>query len=154
MIDYVWNDLAAALAAPLIAAHHPHLESVKIAYLFKVAPVPPKPPKRAGKKLTLAKTAKVSARWQVLMEEGYVFAILFDYQLWQDLLSHQQRALVDHELCHCGMDADGAYLKQHDVEEFRAILDRHGFWKDDVAQFAETVQEQLPLFEKAHAAGR
>ncbi len=151
-MDYAWHDPAATLAQPIIIAHHPHLERVKIAYVAKVQPKPPKAPKRDGRKLVLAKTAKVSPKMQVLMDEGYVFVITFDDWLWQDLNPAQQRALIDHELCHCGVDGDGYYLRQHDVEEFREIIGRHGFWKDDVAQFAKTVQDQLPLFDKAHAA--
>ena len=150
MAEYQWNEAAELLATEIIALHHPRLERVKIAYLFKIKPEALHPPKfprplRNGRKLKLAKCARVSAKWQALMEEGYEFVIEFDAALWEGLDLDQRRALVDHELCHAGVDADGYYLRQHDVEEFRDVIQRHGFWKDDIKDFADAV---LPLFEK------
>lgn len=69
---------------------------------------------------------------------------------WVLLDDNQRRALVDHELCHMvvGEDDDGEpvlALRGHDLEEFAAVVERHGFWKSDVARFGAEVAEQLTL---------
>lgn len=84
------------------------------------------------------------ARYGELLSADYKFVLEFDREVWDQLTLDQQEALVDHELCHCGKDEKGCYMRQHDLEEFRQIVDRHGFWKDDVRLFAESCQ---PLFE-------
>lgn len=146
-MDYVWNEQAENIAGHIIPSHHPRLEKVKIAHLFKVRPKSDKPRKlhlRDGKKLTLAKTSKVSDKNRVLMEQGFIFIIEYDQDFWDQLLTlEQQEALVDHELMHCGNDMDGYYLRTHDLEEFRDIVTRHGFWKDDIKAFVETTQKRL-----------
>jgi hypothetical protein len=43
------------------------------------------------------------------------------------------------------------YLADHDLEESRDIVARHGFWKPDVRLFAETMQRSL--FEETVPAG-
>ena len=146
-MEYSWNEQAELTARHIIEKHHPRLAGAKIAYLFKVKPEAPKPKRiRDGKKLTWAKASLVGPEYRSLMEQGYAFIIEFDQQVWDWLTLEQQEALVDHELCHCGNDADGFYMRAHDLEEFRCIVQRHGFWKDDVKEFAEAA---LPLFEKA-----
>ena len=147
MIEYIPNDDAKDIAEQIIQDWHPHLEGVKIAYISKVKPPkkakkgsPAKQP-RQGKKIVMAKAAKVSPKMQALMSDGYVFVIEFNDAIWQELAHEKRIALVDHELCHLGSDADGFYLKGHSVEEFREIIKRHGFWKDDVRQFAEQTEQ-------------
>lgn len=143
-MNYEWNPEAATLGADLISKHHPHLEKTKIAYLFKHGPEP-KPGKtvRVGKRKTWAKAAMIPAKYEELLQANYKFVIEFDAHVWFQLTRDQQLALVDHELCHCGNDADGCYMKHHDVEEFRDVINRHGFWKDDVKLFAQAC---APLF--------
>lgn len=155
-MHYEWNDAAELLAEHLISAYHQRLAGLKIAFLYKGEEEDPDKPKkfkpvRSGRKQTWAKTAKVTDKWRELAEEDYRFVIEFDRAIWDELSLQQQEALVDHELCHCGNDADGCYMRQHDLEEFREIVDRHGFWKDDVRDFAEAT---LPLFDKVEAAKR
>ena len=40
----------------------------------------------------------------------------------------QKQALVDHELCHCGLLAGKPAMRDHDINEFACILERHGVW--------------------------
>lgn len=68
-----------------------------------------------------------------------------------------QEAVLDHELCHVAIqedtqDAGPKYdgherikyrCRRHDLEEFREIIERHGAYKPDVGEFANTVQETL-----------
>jgi len=148
---YELNEAAELIATDLIEKHHPRLTKLKIAYLFKSKVEDPEDaeqrariakvkPLRDGKKFTWAKASLVSDKWRALAEDDYKFVIEFDREVWNELTLEQQNALVDHELCHCGNDADGCYVRQHDVEEFRCIVQRHGFWKDDVKLFAETAR--------------
>ncbi len=144
MIDYIPNVEAEEIAAEIIAKFHPNLTGIKIAHLLKVRPVPKKrstKQPRQGRKVVMAKASKVSAKMQALASQDYKFVIEYDSMIWDELNSDTRTALVDHELCHCGNDADGCYMKNHSVEEFREILSRYGFWKDDVLQFAETTEE-------------
>ena len=146
MADYIVHEEAEQLAETLIPAYHPHLTGIKIAHLLKLMPIPkqskkPKKQPRQGRKITMAKTSKVSAKMQALAAQDFKFVIEYDSNIWESLDADKKRALVDHELCHAGNDADGTYLRQHSVEEFEEILLRHGLWKSDVQKFAATTEE-------------
>jgi hypothetical protein len=91
------------------------------------------------------------------------FVILLNWEAWHaaDFSEAQKRALLDHELSHGALrltddgepaeDTNGRKvyrIRKHDVEEFRAIVERHGLWKADLAEFAAAAMEakRLPLF--------
>lgn len=157
MADYIVHEEAEQLAETLIPAYHPHLTGIKIAHLLKLMPIPkqskkPKKQPRQGRKITMAKTSKVSAKMQALAAQDFKFVIEYDSNIWEGLDADKKRALVDHELMHCGNDADGCYMRNHDVEEFRAIIDRHGFWKSDVQQFAAQTEQVYHRDQVAGAA--
>lgn len=140
MADYIPHDEAAIIAAELIESFHPHLKSVKIAHLLRIMPIPKKPKApRQGKKIVLAKTSKVSSKMLALAADNYGFVIEYGSLYWDQMDDKMKRALVDHELGHCGHDGDGIYLVNHDIEDFGFMLERHGLWKRDVAEFAATV---------------
>jgi predicted metallopeptidase len=85
---------------------------------------------------------------EALNDSFFVIEVAAD--TWEQLRPEQRIALVDHELCHCKVAHDENDQLQlgtrgHDVEEFAAIIDRHGLWKPDVAQFASRIAEQLAL---------
>ena len=147
---YVFNEQASRIGDRLMQ-HHPHLIGLKIAYLFKQKPEPKMSTRlhlmRAGKKVVLGKACLVPKKYTELLAADYKFLLEFDEQRWDELSLEQQEALVDHELSHCGNDADGCYLKSHDVEEFRAVVQRHGLWKSDIEEFAAVLgkQRELPL---------
>ena len=148
MADYINNDEAQAIADNLIPLYHQRLTGLKIVHLLnlKMPPKPSKKPKkqpRQGKKITMAKTSKVSAKTQALAEKDVRFVIEYDSLIWDKLPEDKKRALVDHELGHCGNDADGCYLINHDIEDFKFMIKRHGFWKSDVQDFADTVMEAV-----------
>lgn len=52
----------------------------------------------------------------------------------------QRAALVDHELCHCGGTYGQWTMKKHDVDEFMAIIVRHGLWLPDLAFAAKAFE--------------
>lgn len=141
---------AKQIANELIAEVHQHLRTARILYLFTTQH------SKNHDKVVLGKTQKLSAMLRFLssalefenesVEDGFDFIITFDVAEWKDLTDAQRRALVDHELCHCAVSDTGWRVRAHDVEEFRAVIERHGFWKYDLKAFGETAQ-QLPLIE-------
>lgn len=143
-MSYDFNEEAQRIGERVIEQWHPHLSEIKIAYLNKEsATEPPTKPPRGGKVLKLGQASKVPDKYKLLAAQDYVFVIELTAAYWDKLSLTQQEALVDHELCHCRVDADGPYLANHDLEEFRQIVRRHGFWKPDIQAFCEEAQ---PLF--------
>ena len=152
----IWEAVDAKnIAEGLIPKYHEHLEQAKILYLFT------NQERKKCDRVRLAGTAKVSGLTKYLSSlhlsddldapavgHGADFVILFDGNIWERLTQAQRLALVDHELCHAGWVADeddGRFiLRGHDLEEFVAVVERHGLWKSDVAMM-DTVMRQLPL---------
>lgn len=99
---------------------------------------------------------------------AYDFVILLNQEVWEDseFTDSQKRALVDHELCHAAaaVDEKGARydergrrvfrVRKHDIEEFRAIVERHGCYKRDLEMFAEALlqRRKAPLLDSIVAA--
>lgn len=92
--------------------------------------------------------------------------LLINQEAWPRFDDRQKRALIDHELEHLtvslnpntlepNLDGHGKIryrMRKHDVEEFQAIINRHGCWKDHLRKFAEQalaveerLQHELPL---------
>lgn len=84
----------------------------------------------------------------------YDFIILLNQEVWNDkeFGPEKKAALIDHELCHAevALDRDGEpkvderlrrvwRTRKHDIEEFRAVVQRHGCYKYDLEKFAETL---------------
>jgi hypothetical protein len=124
------------LAAELIAKHHPRLANARIAYLMNMTATPAKRP-RLGKKRKLGSAAMVPEKYNSLTT-GFDFIIEIKQDLWSRMDLETQEALLDHELEHCGWDEDGPYIRNHDVTEFRSIIERHGFWQNDLREFYVT----------------
>lgn len=128
---------------PIIAAHHEHLGDARTLLLFRDQAA-----KRAGK-LVAATASKMSGKENAIAgaEPPYAFKIEIANDLWTLNSEAWRRALIDHELCHCGGNSeDGWELLSHDLEEFSAIVERHGLWKADVKDFYVRVM-QLELFD-------
>lgn len=135
-------DQPAALGGVLIEGLHRHLTSARIAYLFVEQ-------MHDGEKVTLAKVGKASALIAYLADFDFVLKV--NWTAWRELTAEQRIALIDHELCHCGVDAEtSAYVMlHHDIEEFGQIVRRWGFWTEDLEGFAVEVGAQLELLDKA-----
>ena len=158
MAEYINNDEAADIAETIIPEWHPHLEGLKIAHISKLKTAPKKEKKngkhteksqRAGRKITMAKTSKVSDKIRTLLTVDYRFVIEYDAEIWEELPHEKRIALVDHELAHCGNDIDGVYIKHHGLEEFAEIIQRHGPWLKDREKFLEACDQS---FHEAKAA--
>ncbi len=147
--DYEESEVVKRMATRMIEEHHEHLRRARIAYVMKKVdeekePAPAKPG-RFGKARKIARARLVPAMYCLLT--GCDFIIEVDEEVWNRLSLEQHEAVIDHELCHCMKDEKGWYVRDHDVEEFRAIIDRHGFWKESLHEFAEAsvYQMNLPL---------
>lgn len=142
---------AHAMADDLIGRHHPHLVEASILYWFT-----DKMPKSRGK-ILWAKTSKLSEAERFLhsgerdVDAGAEFKIVFTHEVWQDLSASQQRALVDHELCHIVQDLTKdeepiLVLRGHDVELFHEEIERHGLWTGELKHMGQVMaQLSLPL---------
>lgn len=77
-----------------------------------------------------------------------VVEIAFD--AWEVLTEKQRVALVDHELCHLVIEGTETgeivrRIKGHDVEEFQVVVERHGAWKPDLADFGKALQLRMEV---------
>lgn len=144
MAEY-WRcpDEVVVLTRKIIIAQHAHLNEARILLLFRDQAA-----KKAGK-LVAATASKMSGKDNAIADAAppYTFKIEIANDLWTLSDEAWRRALVDHELSHCGGNSeDGWEILPHDIEEFSAIVERHGLWKADVKDFYVRVM-QLELFE-------
>lgn len=144
---------------------HAHLHEATIGYLFRDEEI------RRGGKVTWASThlsglqgasAKYWGRfieWSLYRIFGFEpdFVILIDRNIWGGLTPAQKLALIDHELCHSSqaLDAEGQprfnqltgapiwRIKEHDVEEFTEVIQRHGAWTEDLVEMARAMIDSL-----------
>jgi hypothetical protein len=113
--------------------------------------------------LVLGKCVKTTDLQREFAE--YDFIILLNRDIWEDpdFTTDKKRALVDHELCHASVATDDEgtrydtrgrkvwRCRKHDIEEFYAIVQRHGCYKRDLELFAEAITKKRknPLFAPA-----
>lgn len=117
--------------------------------------------------VTLGKCKRASDLDKEFM--AFDFVILLNRDFWIDLrvTEPMREALLDHELSHAelALDKEGEpkidernhlifRTRKHDIEEFTAIVGRHGVWKQDLQQFAQALlkADKFPLLEKAPPA--
>lgn len=138
-MQYTFNEEARKLAKRIIKKHHGHLRGLPIVHVFQDKGKKKKPVK--GKQ-EWARASKVPDRYRFIMDKNPVFMITYNKQIWDGISDRKKKALVDHELAHCGYSADKgrAYMIHHDLEEFKAILKRHGLWTDGVKDFVESAR--------------
>lgn len=123
---------------------HPHLKRANVIALGR-----PKATTKNGKE-EWAKLKRASKQERVLYaedSEGLDYILIVALDTWSRFTKAQRIALVDHELCHAaGYDAetDTWALRAHDLEEFRAVVERHGAWSADVELFVETARRVTP----------
>lgn len=135
----------------LIAKFHSHLLDARIALVWRSGWKPNK-----DGRLVLGKCRKNSEIDFKLMD--FDFVILLNKEAWEKLQDNQRRALLDHELCHAGVeeDEDGLVIedkdgrskwriRKHDLEEFREIVERHGMYQEDISDFVEAAKNHKPI---------
>lgn len=140
------------IARQLIAKHHPHLVEAKIGYLFRTGPWVTKGQQKYGH------AHKPGPRDRQLT--GLDFVVVIGRESWDRFTPEQRMAAVDHELAHCGCEdrKDGSrawVIWPHDLEEFTAIVKRHGLWTYNAIQFGRVAAEAHQMqFEFPRAAGQ
>lgn len=128
--------------------HHDHLASARIllAWRKELKPDP-------DGHLVLGKCVKASDLQRELVNCDFV--ILLNREVWHDLRFTRDKklALLDHELCHAEVARDEETgedkfdergrrvwrIRKHDIEEFQAIVQRHGCYKRDLEKFSEAL---------------
>lgn len=133
---------AKEIARVLIDKVHKHLEKAEIGYVFQQS-------MGSEDHVVLAKASKVGGKLHFYSALDLV--IEFSWTAWQKLKLRQRVALVDHELCHFGVEetesGDTRYVMlHHDVEEFGAIVMRWGVWLPDLVRFHKVMVAQTDLF--------
>ncbi len=137
------------IAESLIRSFHEHLAGESIVYVFRS-----KAATRNSREIW-AKTRKVAGvnAWLACRESldptqpeaPTFFLIEIAHDIWLTLRGPQRIALIDHELSHIAPDLS---LRGHDVEEFGAIVARHGSWTKSLEMFKEA-SKQEPLFDSS-----
>lgn len=143
------DPLVLELAEEIINEHCPDLLDASIAFLFKT-----EAPQSNGQ-IVLGQAKKVGAEWQALGLD-HDFFIWLAQDIWYSLDDNQKRALVHHELCHCGFsqkeDEDPKpKMIPHDFEEFNIIIQLYGFWRPNSSRTIEAVQAALPMMDFTEA---
>lgn len=102
--------------------------------------------------LVLGKCCKASDLQRELVD--WDFVVLLNQEIWRDpeFTADKKLALLDHELCHAAQALDKDFepkydtrgrrvwrVRKHDIEEFQAVVTRHGTYKRDLERFAEAL---------------
>lgn len=133
-----WKDApeVKAVVKELINEHHGRLLTAKIKSLFREGAW------SSQRKETWAKVYKVTSRDKHLT--GYDFYLAVNQEVWEHLDTPARIALIDHELCHCDRDDDsGKWCTYgHDLEDFIAVVARHGAWTDEAKKYLQAAEDR------------
>ncbi len=142
-----WNEAPKTvieMAKRIIANDHPELMTASIAFVMKSEGEDDQGRSRFKIKphQTWAKAAKIPAKYDALMD--FQFLIWIQEEIWDRLDYHQQEALIDHEMCHCGFnDNDAPSMIPHDFEEFSCVIERHGLWRKSLLEMGKAAQQYI-----------
>lgn len=137
------------LAHELIQEHHGHLIEAKIKYLFRTGNWEVK------KRDTWGQAKKVGKEIKFLT--GYDFIITIHQDVWEQLNNEDRKALLDHELQHCSAGTDNVgnkvwYVQGHDLEDFHAIIRRHGLWSPALKKLENMLNQTELEFDQPEQA--
>lgn len=139
------------LLADLIVEHHEDLEQARIALAWCTSWQPD-----VDGRVTLGKCKKASDLDRELSQWDFIILLRKSFWTEERVTLAQRRALLDHELCHAAVKLDGngepvidergrrVYrVRKHDLEEFTAVVERHGLWKRDLEMFAAAMRRSV-----------
>ena len=148
-IEWERQPLIEKLVTELVEKYHAHLTRARIIVLGK-----PKASKTHGK-VNVAKAKRATPAIQALLRDAsgvdvhYLIEVGMD--AWDGQSARQKRAILDHELHHfTGMEVDDKGrekwgLRGHDVQEFAAVVRRHGAYHADLEVFVAAIRQlKLP----------
>lgn len=117
------------------SAHISHLAGIPIKILFSL-----KEKKSRGR--SVLGTAKSFSEMDRLLH-GWTFLITLDAKFWKEN-PDKREPLLFHELMHCDIDEDDKVsMRDHDIQEFDAVVRAYGNWSRDVESFTRAVQLNL-----------
>ncbi len=144
----------------IIRAYHKHLANCRFALLF-----------RTDGAVWLKRRRVVHAQVRrvndltnaiIMAEAGVVdgidMVLIINRWVWDMLDDAGKDALLDHELSHVIVGAQGGYtLDDHDVQEFSTVARRHGAWSEGLKQLEKALcehgQQALPGIGEVAADG-
>ena len=160
------------LAAKVLREHHPHLVDARICYLF-VDPPPKKDGREVSGRCSKV-PAKVNgileaAGVQAPETGAYDFLVEIAEAHWTAADADLKEALVDHELQHAWWKWDVVMVERedpdtgevveeaekvfkswttrsHDVECFRAVIERRGLWHAELEELAGAIDQMRQAF--------
>lgn len=143
---YEASDNLKDIARELIEKNHGHLVEADIKYLFRTGNWEVK------KRETWGQAKKAGKELKLLT--GHDFIITVHQDVWDQLSDKEKRALLDHELQHCSAGTDDAgnkvwYIQGHDVEDFYAIIRRHGLWSKSLRKMENLLNQTELEFQEA-----
>lgn len=125
------------LAREVIEQSHPHLRAARFGFAFR---------NEAGTRhgfQVLASVSVVSPLQKVHLNFDYLIWVAFPD--WTIMSAEKRVALLDHEFCHCRPKDNGEWgICDHDVQEFLAVIKRHGLWRYDLQRLGKVIQDHLP----------
>lgn len=133
------DDEVLEMAQSLIERHHQRLANARIAFVFRDEA------QTSGDKEVWGQASKISDKLKPHLEADFLIWLAED--IWKHLAPRQRMALLDHELCHCEYDhiEDKSRIRKHDIEEFFCIIERYGFWRNDLERGAPHFQKALQM---------
>ena len=164
VIDRKGNSAPYNMADDLVGKYHSHLAEAKIAIAWRYGV---KEDKDGNLPLGGVKICSELDR----KLHGFDLIIWLNFAWWNQVASlEQQRAALDHFLCHCEVtknedgeektDEDGntVYRRRNpDVEEFTEVIDRHGLYMAKLEKFAAIAmrryEDDRPLLKKMDRNG-
>lgn len=135
------------LAKPIVRENHDHLiaNQVRIEYWFRDDVPLADGRERWGE---AKKITGFNARVAGCEDGESMFAILISQPIWDKMNERSRRALIDHELMHCGVEeipekkggGIRLYIIPHDFEGFKSEFLRHGLWREDAKEMRDALQ--------------
>lgn len=143
------------LVEQLVPEHHSHLDrpDVTIRCVFRDTV------SKSRGRMVLGKARKISGLNAHLVglvrrddlgdDPADFFVIEVPHEPWYALTEAQRLALVDHELSHLYVaipenpdEPRKLVMVGHDLEEFTAVVERHGLWRPNLTEFAKVVERR------------
>lgn len=142
--------LAYKLLDETVRKHHTHLNQATIGVAWHKALKPD-----VDGHITLGRCVKVGDMHKEFCEFDFIIVLNKDIWFNDRFDESKKRALMDHELCHAEVATDKngddvadergrpVYrIRKHDIEEFTAVIRRHGCYKADLEVFARAIVER------------
>ena len=125
------------IAQELIHEYHPSLIEARVAFVFRDKA------SKSGNKMILGKASKISDKLKVHLD--YDFLIWLAEEEYSEMLPEQRRALIDHALSHCSFVDQIPEMRHHDIEEFKGIIERYGFWNISLLEIKPALTNALQM---------